>query len=214
MMEKMSKGRRQITLTQREIAQAALELIDRNGMDAFSMRKLGTHLGVDPMAIYRRFDDQEDLFDEVAVEMFRQVPVGALPWEAAWPELLHAYGTALHDALLQHPNALPLYGTRPVRSQEAVEWAVRMLLKMAEEGVQSPSGLQAALCVNEYVLGHAMARSADLTASHRSRAPEPDSAGFNVLAAAAAKTQPGAHFDLGLRALIDGLHQAVLHRSE
>jgi len=208
-MTPMRQPRRRTALSQRDIARAALELIDADGLAAFSMRKLGARLGTDPMTIYRRFEDQEDLFDEVAVEMFRGVPVEDLPWDAAWPDLLDAYGSALHDALLRHPNALPLYGTRPVRSQEATEWGVRMLLKMADQGVPSPSALQVALCVNEYVIGHTMARSADLTASHRSRAPEPGSAGFNVLAAAVAEVQPDAHFRLGLRALIDGLQRAV-----
>lgn len=213
-MELMSAQRRKAPLTQREIARAALELIDEDGLAAFSMRKLGTRLGVDPMTIYRRFDDQEDLFDEVAAEMFRAVDVEALPWDEAWPELVRTFGVALRDALLEHPNALPLYGTRPVRSPDAAEWAVRALLKMADEGVASPTALQVMLCLNEYVIGHAMAMSADLIAAHRSRRPEPGSAGFNVLAVAAARTPPGTHFEMGLRALVDGLRQAVLHRSE
>jgi len=211
-MESTSTRRRRTALTPREIARAALELIDRDGLASFSMRKLGAHLGVDPMTTYRRFEDQEALFDEVAAEMFREVEIDALPWEAPWPEFLFAYGTALRDALLAHPNAIPLYGARPVRSQDAVEWAVRGLLKMADEGLPSSTALQVALCVNEYVIGHAMAMSADLTASHRSRRPEPGSAGFNVLAAAAATTPPGSHFELGLRAIIDGLHRATLRR--
>lgn len=201
--------RRRTALTRRDIARAAVELIDADGLAAFSMRRLGSRLGTDPMTIYRRFEDQEDLFDEVAVELFRGVPVDGLPWDAAWPDLLYAYGTALHEALLAHPNALPLYGTRPVRSQEVTQWGVRMLLKMADEGVPSGSALQVGLCVNEYVIGHTIARSADLTASHRSRAPEPGSTGFTVLAAAAAELQPDGHFRLGLRALIDGLQRAV-----
>src|SRR5690625_5092513 len=111
-MTPMRQPRRRTALSQRDIARAALELIDADGLAAFSMRKLGARLGTDPMTIYRRFEDQEDLFDEVAVEMFRGVPVEDLPWDAAWPDLLDAYGSALHDALLRHPNALPLYGTR------------------------------------------------------------------------------------------------------
>jgi AcrR family transcriptional regulator len=214
MMESMSTRRRSTPLTQAEIVRAALKLIDQDGLDGFSMRKLGAQLGIDPMTVYRRFEDQEDLFDAVAAEMFRGVEIGQLPWDAPWTELLLAYGAALYDALLAHPNALPLYGTRPVRSQDAVEMAVRVLLKMADEGVPSPTALQVALCINEYVIGTAIARSADLTAAHRSRRPEPGSAGFNVLAAAAAGTPPGSHFELGLRALIDGLHRATLHRSE
>lgn len=201
-------------MTQRDIARAALELIDQDGLNAFSMRKLGTRLGVDPMTIYRRFDDQEDLFDEVAVEMFRSVDTKDLPWDRAWPELLEAYGLALHEALVEHPSALPLYGTRPIRSQDAVEWAVRGMLKMAEEGVSNSTALQVMLCVNEYVIGHAMGRSADLTAAQRGGQPEPGSAGFNILAATTARVSPGGHFRLGLTALIDGLQQAILHRDE
>jgi TetR/AcrR family transcriptional regulator, tetracycline repressor protein len=34
------------------ILDAALDLIDADGIDAFSMRRLGAHLGVDPMAVY------------------------------------------------------------------------------------------------------------------------------------------------------------------
>lgn len=212
-MDSMSE-RRRTSLTPREIARAALELIDRDGLAAFSMRKLGAHLGIDPMTIYRRFEDQEALFDEVAAEMHREIDLDRLPWDAPWPELAVAYGLALRDALLAHPNALPLYGTRPVRSPDAVEWAVRGLLKMADEGVPSTTALQIALCLNEYVVGHAMAMSAEQSAAQRARPPAPGEPGFNVLAAAASKLSPGAHFELGLRALIDGLHRAVVHRNE
>ncbi|MCP2254451.1 transcriptional regulator, TetR family [Prauserella aidingensis] len=211
MMERMGP-RRSTPLTRVEIAHAALELIDADGPDGFSMRKLGARLGVDAMAIYRRFDDRDELFDEIAAEMFRGVDVAGLPWDRPWTELLVAYGTALRAALLRHPNALPVYARRPVRSQDAVEWAVRALLKMSDDGVPSPTALQIARCVNEYVIGHAMAMSSHESQAARSRRPKEGEAGFNVLAAAAAANEPGSHFDPGLRALVDGLHRTALHR--
>jgi len=46
-----------LTLNRDYIATVALSLIDDIGLDKFSMRKLGTELGVDPMAVYRYFTD-------------------------------------------------------------------------------------------------------------------------------------------------------------
>src|SRR5699024_5369695 len=112
------------SLRRADIAHAALELIDSSGLDDFSMRKLGTRLKVDAMAIYRRFDDREDLFDEVVAEIHRGVDVAGLPWNEPWPDLVFAYGTALRDALLAHPPAVVLFARRPVRSPDATEWAM------------------------------------------------------------------------------------------
>lgn len=212
MMEHMNRRQPARSLTRENVARAALALIDSVGVDEFSMRKLGAQLHVDAMAIYRRFDDREDLFDEVVAEVHRGVDVAHLPWSAPWPELVFAYGTALRDALLAHPHAVLLFARRPVRSADATEWAMRALLKMADEGVPSPSALQVARCVNEFVVGHAMAMSNHEAQAERSRRPKEGSPGFNALAAAAANTERGAHFELGLRALIDGLQQAVLHQ--
>ncbi|WP_051298599.1 TetR/AcrR family transcriptional regulator [Arthrobacter castelli] len=211
MMEHMNSRRPARPLSRADIAHAALELIDSAGLDNFSMRKLGTRLEVDAMAIYRRFDDREDLFDEVVAEMHRAVDVAGLPWGDPWPDLVFAYGTALRDALLAHPQAVLLFARRPVRSPDATEWAVRALLKMADEGVPSPAALQAARCVNEFVVGHAIAMSNKEAQAKRSRRPEQGSAGFNVLAAAAASTERGGHFKLGLKSLIDGLQQSLPH---
>lgn len=212
MMEDMTRRRPEKSLNRTDIADAALDLIDSAGLDSFSMRKLGARIKVDAMAIYRRFDDREDLFDEVVAQMHRTVDVAGLPWTEDWPELVFAYGAALRDALLAHPRAVLLYARRPVRSQDATEWAVRALLKMSDEGVPSSEALQIARCVNEFVVGHALAMSAQDVQAGRSRRPEVDSAGFNVLAAAAMSTDRGAHFDLGLRALIDGLQNEILHQ--
>ena len=211
MMEHMNSRRPARALSRADIAHAALELIDSSGLDDFSMRKLGTRLQVDAMAIYRRFDDREDLFDEVVAEIHRAVDVAGLPWNDPWPDLVFAYGTALRDALLAHPQAVLLFARRPVRSADATEWAMRALLKMADEGVPSPAALQAARCVTEFVVGHAMAMSNQEMQAGRSRRPEEGSPGFNVLAAAAASTERGAHFKLGLKALIDGLQLSMLH---
>ena len=52
-------------LNRDRIATAALELVDREGLDALSMRKLGKALGVQAMSLYRYFDSKDALLDGI-----------------------------------------------------------------------------------------------------------------------------------------------------
>ena len=52
-------------LTRQRVLEAALSLIDREGLDGFSMRKLGAILGVEAMALYNHVENKRALFDGV-----------------------------------------------------------------------------------------------------------------------------------------------------
>ena len=71
-------------LNREYLATAALALIDGEGLRKFSMRRLGTVLGVDPMAA-RHFQDQEALLDGIAEALFAEMDADSLPWMAPWP---------------------------------------------------------------------------------------------------------------------------------
>src|SRR3954470_17822083 len=98
------------------IARRALAVLDEVGHAGFSMRRLGADLGVDPMAVYRRFADQEALFDGVAAALFDEVDVAALPWAGSWREILEGFCRRLGDVLLGYPPAGGVYTTRAGRS--------------------------------------------------------------------------------------------------
>src|SRR5699024_11995802 len=85
------------------------------------MRKLGQHLGVDPMAIYRHFQHREDLFDAVAELLFDHIDVNALPWNGRWRDLAGQYCQALLSVLQEHPHAVTTFATRPIRSNRSEE---------------------------------------------------------------------------------------------
>src|SRR6195952_3861970 len=52
-------------LDRRRIFDAAIELIDRDGLRALIMRKLGSYLGVDGMALYHYVHSREGLLDGI-----------------------------------------------------------------------------------------------------------------------------------------------------
>ncbi|MCF6476078.1 TetR family transcriptional regulator [Nonomuraea sp. MG754425] len=196
------------TLTREYLAAAALALVDAHGLRKFSMRKLGTAVGFDPMAVYRHYADQEDLFDGVAEALFAELDVATLPWDGPWQRLARDYCLRLRDTLLRHPHAVPLFATRPVRSPASIDTGVRMLAKLRDAGLPPADGLRAFRCLREFTVGHALAVTvADLGGAERSRKPEPDDAAYNLLAEAADATTSGDHFEAGLAALLHGFER-------
>ena len=168
------------------------------------MRKLGAELGVDPMAVYRYFTDQEALFDGIAETLFLELDVETLPWQGSWREFAEQYARRLRDLLLAHPHAVTLFATRPVRSAAAIDTGNRMIELMTKSGFTPALALQILRCVLEFIVGHALALTViQLGGQRRSRKPAPRSPEYNLLARSADDAGRADHFDLGLTAMLD-----------
>jgi len=192
------------TLSREYIAAMALALVDDIGRDKFSMRKLGAELGVDPMAVYRYFTEQEALFDGIAETLFAELDVDSLPWRGSWRDLAEQYTRRLRDTLLAHPHAVTIFATRPVRSPAAVDTGNRMIELMTGAGFTPGLALQILRCLREFTIGHALTLAVvQLGGERRSRKPSPDSPAYNLLAKSADATTHDDHFDLGLTAMLD-----------
>jgi len=76
---------RRAPLTRERVLLAAVEVADRGGLEALSMRKLGQELGVEAMAIYRHVKDKDDLLDGVVHVLVSQIgrPEAGDSWRAA-----------------------------------------------------------------------------------------------------------------------------------
>ena len=90
-------------LTRERVLQVAVELADRGGIEALSMRKLGQELGVDAMALYRHVRNKDDLLDGLVEVIVGQVehPQGNGDWKAT----LRQQALAARRVMLRHPWA-------------------------------------------------------------------------------------------------------------
>lgn len=119
----MSRG-----LTREMLVTAALAIVDRDGLDALSMRRLGAELGVDPMAAYRHLPNKEALLDGVVEAVVSEVPLDIDPC-LDWRGQLRQLVDANVRTLLAHPNTVPLLAQRPLttpRSMLLVERALEI----------------------------------------------------------------------------------------
>jgi TetR/AcrR family tetracycline transcriptional repressor len=94
-------------LTRDAVVDRALRLADAIGLDALTIRKLATELGVTPMALYWHFRSKDELLDGLAERVWSEIDVNAdetAPWSAQLRGLLES----LLLVLRAHPAAAQL----------------------------------------------------------------------------------------------------------
>jgi AcrR family transcriptional regulator len=108
-------------LTREQVLITALEIIDEDGVEALTMRRLGQALDRNPMGIYRHAADKDALLDLVVEHVISELVIpgepgrgddleGELDWEAALRRTAHAF----RRIALAHPHVVPLLVTRSV----------------------------------------------------------------------------------------------------
>jgi TetR/AcrR family transcriptional regulator, tetracycline repressor protein len=87
-MEAASSSR----LTRQRIVEAAFGLLEREGWETLSMRRLGQELDVWPMAVYRHFRDKDELVDALVSHVVQDmtVPGARGSWRVQTRKLLAA----------------------------------------------------------------------------------------------------------------------------
>jgi AcrR family transcriptional regulator len=112
--------RRRPGLSRTEVLTAALALIDADGVEALSMRRLGNALGRDPMRLYRHASSKDALLDGVVEFVLSALPVPGVPEGGDWEEALRQTAHAFRALALAHPHVVPLLVTRPLATPLAM----------------------------------------------------------------------------------------------
>ncbi len=110
--------RRSSPLGREAVLRTALQIIDQDGVDGLSMRKLARALGRDPMSLYRHAATKAELLDAVAERVLAQLTVDTT--DDDWAAQLHTVARQFRDLARAHPNVVPLLVTRPLATPLAL----------------------------------------------------------------------------------------------
>ena len=94
-------------LSKQVVVERGLALADAEGLDALTIRRLATELGVTPMALYWHFRNKEELLAALGDQVWRELDTNidrAAPWHVQMRGLLES----LLDVLRSHPCASQL----------------------------------------------------------------------------------------------------------
>ena len=100
------------SITRAAVLANALQIIDRDGIEGLTMRRLGEAVGRDPMVLYRHVPNKAAVLDGVAEMVFKQLSLDSTrpDWAATLRDLAHDF----RDLARAHPNVVPLLVTRPL----------------------------------------------------------------------------------------------------
>jgi AcrR family transcriptional regulator len=105
-------GRDNGQLNRSMILQAALRIVDRDGVDGLSMRRLSEAVGRDPVMLYRHVPNKAAVLDGVAEIVLVQLSVDSA--DPDWAGQLRTVARDFRQLALTHPNVVPLLVTRPL----------------------------------------------------------------------------------------------------
>jgi AcrR family transcriptional regulator len=145
---------REQPLSRDEVLAAALGIIDRDGLDALSMRHLAAELEVEAMSLYHHFPNKDAILNGVVERIFIGMRMPEpLPerWDALAEEMFVAFRTALAD----HHNAILIMARRPLVTETSTSFVEMPLAVLSRSGLapEKVGGLYQSLVA--YSFGHA-----------------------------------------------------------
>ena len=136
-----------------EIRARAIEIVDRDGLNALSMRTLATALGTGPMTLYNYVKDRDELEGLVAEAVLADVKLPLA--EDDWLIDVKSVATAVWESMRRHPNAVPLVLTRRTVSSEGFAPAERLITALRRGQLADHDLLAAFRAVLSLIMGAA-----------------------------------------------------------
>jgi AcrR family transcriptional regulator len=203
-------------LTRQRVLETALQLIEKDGLESFSMRKLGAMLGVEAMSLYNHVESKRALLDGVIELLLVQAPYPEKP-DVTPREELWAFAHAFRDILRAHPRTLPLVATSPLRTPATLAILERLLDTVHRANI---TGVQA-VYVLQSIVGFTIGKTLlDVgTKSVVSLEPGPNGPTvwqhfpadqyptLHAMLPEIAQWNPDHEFDFGLQALFQGMFE-------
>src|SRR4051794_19070897 len=131
------------------IARAALDLVDREGLDALSMRRLAAELDMGTMTLYGYFRTKDELLDAVveAASQGRHAP----GHDGSWEDTLRAVARGLRAGLARHPSLIELRLRRPIGGPGAFRLTEAGVAALLDAGLDPTAAARAVRALFLYV---------------------------------------------------------------
>ena len=180
----------------------ALRIADAEGLDALSIRRLADALGVKGASLYHHFKDKDEILDGVATIALSELrpPTDE---SLGWIDWLLQVARSYREALLAHPNLLPLVlGRHNRRAGSAVyDYAA---MKLTAAGIPPAYQLTLINALESYATGAVLYGLSAPAAAWEASLPA-DGCEHLRLALRSDALDEDARFELGCRALLEGL---------
>jgi AcrR family transcriptional regulator len=204
-------------LTPQRVVDAAIELVDRNGLGALTMRRLGAALGVEAMSLYKHVANKEALLDAMVDQVIGAI---AIPEEGTpWRDAMTERAASARAVLGRHAWVIGLLESGADSGPRTMRYLDAIIGSLRAAGFSLEDAGRAFMVLDSYVYGHVVqessfARGTPGQGTPRAATPlDPEARrAFPNLASLYEHARTYEHsldaqFDFGLELLLDGLER-------
>ena len=216
--------RRKEPISREAIVAAAVQLLDREGLAALSMRRLAEELGTGAASLYWHVGSKDGLLDLVLDQVIGEVPIPD-PDPPRWREQLKEVARAQRAISLRHPSIVRISIGRIPMGPNALRFSERVLALLRAGGLPPHLAVQGYLLliatVNGFTLDEtgvedgaesappsdpaALQQAADMARDYIASLPAALFPNMTALAGEFAFADPEERFELLIDIFVDGL---------
>jgi AcrR family transcriptional regulator len=200
------------------VLEVAVDLADRNGLEAPSMRKLGEALGVEAMSLYSHVANKDDLLDGMIDAVFTEIDLPSA--DDGWRIAMRQRAVSVREVLRRHRWAIGLMESRTSPGPATLAHHDAVIGVLRAGGFSVPQTAHAFSVLDSYIYGFALQEkglpfqtadeAAEVAQAMFARIPV-DRYPHVVELATQHALQPGydygAEFEFGLDLILDGLER-------
>jgi AcrR family transcriptional regulator len=215
-----------LPLTRERILVGALEVLDADGLEGLTMRRLADRLGVGAMSLYRHVTDRDDLLDLVVEGILAETE--APTPSGSWRPDLEAIARAARAGLLRHRSATVLVTTRLGLGRGGLAAVERTLAVLRGAGFDDATAVAANRALGNLVAGAVLYEAAGLGGAQGAARARRRDEGRALMAGLPADLYPNLRaagdalftvtadeaFETGLGALLDGFEGLLARPQE
>jgi AcrR family transcriptional regulator len=204
------------SLTRARILGAAVKILDSEGLEAVSMRRIGRELGVEAMSLYNHVEDKAAILDGIC-----EVVMGEFDFpteNADWTELARAGARAWRAMMRAHPNVISRFAERkhPLASVDALRPMEFALDTLTRSGLSDADTVRAFRVFGGYIMGFVLMEVGNMMsgvggeesptpAEVAALLPRDQVPSFVELLPHLTQCDPDENFDFGLELIIAGI---------
>ena len=148
-------------LDRAQVVESAIAFVDACGLDELTMRRLGTALDVEAMALYRHVSGRADLLEAMVDELIDGLFDDELMTEdsQSWEEYLQRVANATRNLACAHPRIFPLIATQPPEAPwlrpplRSVRWVEDFLSSLLRFGFSDAQAVAAYKAFTSFLVG-------------------------------------------------------------
>jgi AcrR family transcriptional regulator len=152
--EATEEAQRRERLTRDRIIEAALRVMDAEGLEGVTMRRIGRELGVEAMSLYNHVEDKDDILDGVTERVMTEFEYPVRTGD--WAEDARAMAREWRRLLRLHPSVIQLLAERhkPLEGPAAYGAMDAALGLLRSAGLSERDAAQAFNALVSYILGY------------------------------------------------------------